>query len=176
GQPLEERKVHMYVEPLGLEASKAVGDRREYLAHSGEVIEGFLQMKVREVVATHFASEKSKKLLVLFDKGVLKIGSQDVMTVLDSLQGDPQLALKMLGDALTKELGDFVGRQEQNSQLAGALEELSDGKVTLKDEVAAVLNLTDGVKAIEVHGQSFPLGEFRSKQVCPVVEPLADPL
>lgn len=98
------------------------------------------------------------------------------MTVLDSLEGGPQLALKAFGDALTKELGDFVGPQEQKSRLTGTLEELADGEVALKDEVAAVLNLTDGVEPIEVHGQSFPLGEFRSEQVRPVVEPFADQL
>src|SRR5262249_30148483 len=50
------------------------------------------------------------------------------------------------------------------------------GEVALKDEVAAVLNLTDRIKTMKVHGQSFPLGEFRSKQKSPVVKPLTDEL
>src|SRR4030095_12910260 len=125
-------------------------------ATRGEVIESFLQMKIGEVVAAHFASKESEKLLVLFDKGVLEVGSQDVMTVLDSLQGRIKLALEFFADALTEELRDFVSGQKQKPQLAGALEEVSNGKVTPKDKVAAVLNLADGVEAMKVHRLSLP--------------------
>src|SRR5262245_57300262 len=89
----------------------------------------------------NFASEESEKLLVLLDKGVLEIGSQDMMTVLDSLQGRVDFALKLFANALTEELRDFVSGQKQKPQLAGALKEVSDGEVALKDEVAAVLDL-----------------------------------
>ena len=91
GQALEQSEVDMHVEGLSLESTEAVGDLTEDLAHRGEVIERFLQMKVGEIVAAHFASEESEKLLVLFDKGVLPVGAQDVMTVLDSLEGRVQL-------------------------------------------------------------------------------------
>ena len=111
----------------------------------------------------YFASEESEKLLVLFDKGVLEVGSQDVMTMLDSLQGRVYFALKLPADALTEELRDFVSGQEQKPQLAGTLEEVSDREVALKDEVTAVLDLADGVKAREIHGFSLVLGEFRSQ-------------
>ena len=94
-QSLEEGKVHMHVETLGLESSEAVRDLGEHLTHRGEMIQSFLQVKVRQVVATHFASEEGEKLLVLFDKGVLEIGPQDMVTVLDSLQGSPEFALKV---------------------------------------------------------------------------------
>src|SRR4029453_8905142 len=151
GQALEQSEVHMHVEGLSLESREAVSDLTKDLTHRGEVIERFLQMKVSEVVAAHFASEESEKLLVLFDKGVLEVGSQDVMTMLDSLQGRVHFALKPFFDALTKELGDFVSGQKQKPQLAGALKEVSDREVVLEDKVAAVLNLTDGVEAMKVH-------------------------
>ena len=176
GQALEQSEVDMHVEGLSLESGETVSDLTEDLTHRGEVIERFLQMKVSEVVAAHFASEESKKLLVLFDKGVLEVGSQDVMTMLDSLQGSVQLALELFADALTEELRDFVSRQKQKPQLAGALEEVSNGEVALKDEVTAVLDLADGVKAMKVHRFSLPLREFRSQEKGPVVEPLADEL
>ena len=102
----------MHVEGLSLESREAVSDLTKDLTHRGEVIERFLQMKVSEVVAAHFASEESEKLLVLFDKGVLEVGSQDVMTVLDSLQGSVHLALELFADALTEELRDFCQRSE----------------------------------------------------------------
>src|SRR5262245_596827 len=176
GQALEESEVDMHVEGLSLESRETVGDLTEHLAHRREVIERFLQMKVSEVVAAHFASEESEKLLVLFDKSVLEIGSQDMMTMLDSLQGRVYFALKLLANALTEELRDFVSGQKQKPQLAGALKEVSDGEVALKDEVAAVLNLADGVKAMKIHRFSLSFREFQSQEKGPVVEPLADEL
>lgn len=166
----------MHVEGLSLESRETVGDFTEDLTHRGEVIKSFLQMKVSEVVAAHFASEESEKLLVLFDKSVFEVGSQDVMTMLDSLQGRMYFALKLFADALTEELRDFVSRQQQQSQFAGALKEVSDREVALKDEVTAVLDLADGVKAMKVHRLSLSLREFGSQKESPVVEPLADEL
>src|SRR5262249_2596886 len=174
GQALEESEVDMHVEGLSLESRETIGDLTEHLAHHREVIERFLQMKVSKVVAAHFASEESEKLLVLFDKSVLEIGSQDMMTMLDSLQGRMELALELFADALAEELRDFVSRQKQKPQLAGALKEVSDGEVALKDEVAAVLNLADRIKARKVHRLPLPLREFRPQKKTPVVEPLAD--
>jgi len=176
GQALEKSEVDMHVEGLSLESRETVSDLTEDLTHRGEVIERFLQMKVGEVVAAHFASEESEKLLVLLDESVLEVGSQDVMTVLDSLQGRMHFALKPFFDALTEELRDFVSRQQQQSQLAGTLKEVSDREVALKDEVTAVLDLADGVKAMKVHRLSLSLREFGSQKKSPVVEPLADEL
>jgi hypothetical protein len=83
GQALEQSEVDMHVEDLSLESGEAVSDLTEDLTHRGEVIERFLQMKVSEVVTAHFASEEGEKLLILFDKGIPEVGSQDVMAVLD---------------------------------------------------------------------------------------------
>jgi hypothetical protein len=176
GQALEQSEVDMHVEGLSLESRVPASNLTEDLTYHGEVIERFLQTKVREVVAAHFASEKSEKLLVLLDKSVLEVGSQDVMTMLDSLQGRVHFALKLSANALTEELGDFVSRQQQKPQLAGALKEVSDREVALEDEVTAVLNLADGVEARKVHRLSLPLREFGSQKESPVVEPLADEL
>src|SRR5262249_50748261 len=174
GQALEESEVDMHVEGLSLESSETIGDLTEHLAHRRQVIERFLQMKVREVVAAHFASEESEKLLVLLNKGVLEIGSQDMMTMLDPLQGRVYFALKLLQNALTKELRDFVRGKKKKPQLAGAFKEFSDGKVAFKDEVAAVLVLADRVEARKVHRLSPPLRKFGPKKKPPIVEPLAD--
>ena len=174
GQALKQSEVDMHVEGLSLESTVTVSDLTEDLTHCGEIIESFLQMKVREVVAAHFASEESKKLLILLDKGVLEVGSQDVMTVLDTLQGRMELALELFADALAEELRDFVSGQKQKAQLAGALKEVSDRGVVLEDKIAAVLDLADGVEARKVHRLSLPLREFRPQHKSPVVEPLAD--
>ena len=131
-------------------------------------------MKVSEVVAAHFASEESEKLLVLLDKGVLEVGPQDVMTMLDALQGRVHFALKLFADALTEELRDFVSGQKQKPQLAGALKEVSNREVALEDEIAAVLNLADSVEAMKVHRLSLVRREFRPQKKTPVVQPLAN--
>jgi hypothetical protein len=62
----------MHVEGLSLESGEAVSDLTEDLTHRGEVIERFLHMKVREVVAAYFASEKSKKFSYCLTKAFLK--------------------------------------------------------------------------------------------------------
>ena len=97
-----------------------------------------------------------------------------MMTMLDSLQGRVHFALKLLANALTEELRDFVSGQKQKPQLAGALKEVSDGEVALKDKVAAVLNLADRIEAMKVHRLSLVRREFRPQKKTPIVEPLAD--
>jgi hypothetical protein len=48
--PLEERKIHVNVEALGLEAGETVGDGLEPFANGFQVIESFLQWEVVKVV------------------------------------------------------------------------------------------------------------------------------
>jgi hypothetical protein len=50
GQALQQWKVDMHVEGLGLEAGKAVGDDLESGAHSVEMIEAFLETKSRRLL------------------------------------------------------------------------------------------------------------------------------
>ena len=49
-------------------------------------------------------------------------------------------------DPLAEDRGDLVGAEPPQAEFAAALEQLVDGKVTLEDEVAAVLDLGDGVE------------------------------
>jgi len=42
---------------------------------------------------------------------------------------------------------DLVGAEPPQAELAAALEQLVDGEVALEDEVAAILDLRDGVEA-----------------------------
>jgi hypothetical protein len=61
-----------------------------------------------------------------------------------------------------EDLTDAVGREAPQADLAAALEDLVDGKVTLENEVATVLNLGDGVEAGQVHLAPFFFGELRT--------------
>ena len=59
------------------------------------------------------------------------------------------------------------------AEFAAALEQLVDRKVALEDEVAAVLDLRDGIEAGEVDRLALP-GGISPQQEGPVVETLAD--
>src|ERR1700674_814742 len=54
-----------------------------------------------------------------------------------------------------KTFGDLVGGETQQSHVAGAFEELMDGKVALEDEVPAVLRLLDRKQAVQVDRLPF---------------------
>src|SRR6516165_1102254 len=64
----------------------------------------------------------------------------------------------------------------QRPHLAAALENLMDWKVTLEDEVAAILDLPDGVEARQVDQFALPLRKLRSQDQCPVIELLLNEL
>src|SRR3954452_13625065 len=93
-----------------------------------------------------------------------------MMTMLHLIDDGAQLAAKLLREPHAEEFRDPVGSQSPKADLAAALEELMDRKVALEDEVAAVLDLGDGVEARQVHLFALPLGELGSQNQCPVVE------
>ena len=65
-----------------------------------------------------------------------------------------------------EEFRDPVGRQSPKPDLAAALENLMDREVALENEVAAVLDLPDGVEAREVDLMALGAGELRSQDQC----------
>jgi hypothetical protein len=67
-EALQERKVHMDVQALGLEAGEAVGDGLEPLADGVEMIQSFLQAEVAQVVGAEFIAQKAGELLVLLEE------------------------------------------------------------------------------------------------------------
>ena len=98
------------------------------------------------------------------------------MTVLDLIDDSAQFAAQLLSQAHAEEFRDPVGRQAPKAYLAAALEDFMDREVALKDEVAAVLDLPDGVKARQVHLFTLGLRELRSQDQRPVVELLLNDL
>ena len=96
------------------------------------------------------------------------------MSVLELLKGSMELTLEFLGQAAAEDLRDLVGRHSPQSQLTTALEDLWIGKLTFEDEVAAVLDLGDGVEAAQVYPLTFLVGELRSQDQRPVVQTLPD--
>ena len=50
GQPLQQGKVDMDVQPLGLEGGETVGHRKQLVAHRGKMVQAFLQAEIGQVV------------------------------------------------------------------------------------------------------------------------------
>ena len=50
GHALQQWKVHVDVQPLGLESGETIRDRQELIAYGVEMLEAFLQAKVAEVI------------------------------------------------------------------------------------------------------------------------------
>jgi hypothetical protein len=93
-QPLEERELDMDVQALCLEGGEAVGDLEELLARGGEVVEAFLQSEIGQIVGADLIAQEGGELFVLLDEGVFEVGAEDVMAVLDLLQGGVEFALQ----------------------------------------------------------------------------------
>ena len=96
------------------------------------------------------------------------------MAMLDLLEERLQLAAEPLGEPEPVDLRDFVGRQPQQSEVAGALEEFANRAVTPKDQIPAVLDLLERVVTTEVDRGAIALGELRPDGPGPVLEALAN--
>ena len=147
GEALKQREVDMDVEPLRLETGEAGGDGLEPLADGMEMVQSLLETEVGEVVGDQFVAQKGGELFVLFEEGVLEVGAEDVMAVLDAIDDGGELAAHPAVQAGAEDLGDLVAGQPPQAEFAAALEQLMDGKVALEDEVATILDLGDRIKA-----------------------------
>src|SRR4030081_2579401 len=147
GEALQQRKVDMDIEPLRLEAGKAIGDGLETLADGIEMVQSLFEAEVGEVVGDQLVAQEGRKLFVLFGEGVLEGGGEDLLAGLDVIDEGGELAAHPAVQAGAEVLGDLVAGQPPQAELAAALEQLMDGKVALEDEVATILDLGDRIKA-----------------------------
>src|SRR5207245_7613686 len=116
------------------------------------MFEAFLEPEVSEIVGAEFVAQEGGELLVLFEESIFPVGAEDMMAVLDLLQCGVELAWQAPGEAGAEDFRDLLSRKAPQPQLARALEEAMDGKVAFEDEIAAVLDLADGIEAPQVHG------------------------
>src|SRR5215813_3039641 len=96
------------------------------------------------------------------------------MAMIGSLQRGAQLAADAFVHAPAKDLGDAVGAQAQQAQITGALEQPVDGEVAPEDQVAAVLDLLEGVVTAEIDRVAVLFGELGTDDEAPVLEPGAN--
>src|SRR6187399_799776 len=144
---LQEREVDMHIEPLRLLSGEAAGDILEPFPHRIEMIEPLLEPEVGQVVRADLVAQEHGELLVLLDEGILAVGAEDMVTRFDLLHDIGQFAFEFACYSDAEDLADLVRRQPPEPQFAAALEDLVNGEMTLEDEVAAVLDLGDGVEA-----------------------------
>src|SRR4029434_1604125 len=141
-----------------------------------EMSEPLLQSKIAQIVGAQFVAQEPGEFFILLEEGVFPIGAEDMMTVLDLLDNRRQFAAQSLVEPDTEHLAGAMCREPPESEFTASLEDLVDGKVAFEDEVAAVLDLRDGVKPRQVHLAAVLLRGPRSQQERPVVELLADDL
>ena len=110
------------------------------------MLQPLLQTEVAQIVGTYFVAQEPGELFILLEEGVFPIGSEDMMTVLDLLDDSRQFAAHALVEPHAEDLTDAIGRQTPESEFTASLEDLVNGEMTLEDEVAAVLDLRDGVE------------------------------
>ena len=92
GDTLQERKVHVNVEPLGLEGRETAGDGLHFLPHGFEIVQALPEPEVLEVVGAELVAQEGRELLVLLEKGVLEIGAKDMVTMLYLIDDGGKLA------------------------------------------------------------------------------------
>jgi hypothetical protein len=146
-EALQQREVDVDVEPLRLETGEAAGDGLEPVADGIEMVQSLLEMEIGEVVGDQLVAQEGGELFVLLQEGVFEVGAEDMMAVLDAIDDSGQLAAHVAVQAHAEDLDDLVGGQPPQAELAAAFEQLVDGEVALEDEVAAILDLGDGVEA-----------------------------
>src|SRR5437899_12181966 len=108
------------------------------------MFEAFLEPEVSEIVGAEFVAQEGGELLVLFEESIFPVGTEDMMAVLDLLQGGVELAWQAAGEAGAEDFRDLLRRKAPQSQLARALEEAMAGEAGFEDEIPAMLALAGG--------------------------------
>ena len=81
--PLQQRKVDVNVQPLGLESGEPAGHREQLFAHRGEIVQAFLEAEIGQVVGACLIAQIGGELLVLLDEGVAIVGAKNVMPMFE---------------------------------------------------------------------------------------------
>src|ERR1700750_3355943 len=138
------------------------------------MVQSFAQTEVVEVVGAQLVAQEGRELLVLPQYRALEVSAEDMMAMLDLIDDGGDLAAHPAVKALAVNGGNLVCGQPPQAEFAAALEQFVDRKVSLENEVAAVLDLSDGVEARQVKPLAFFGGKLRPQHEGQIVEPLAN--
>src|SRR5882762_231880 len=79
------------LEPLRLEAGKAIGVCFVTQKTGYEMIQPLFEAEVGEVVGDQLVAQEGSELFVLLEEGILEVGAEDMMAVLDAVDDGGQL-------------------------------------------------------------------------------------
>jgi hypothetical protein len=136
---------------LALKAGEAISNNLKLLAHSFEILQTLSQTQISEVIGAELVAQEGGELFVLLDKRVFEVGAEYVMPVIDAFEGGVKFAAHPFGQALTEDLGDFAAGHAPQTELAGTFEDFADREVPFEDEIPAIFDLGQSVKAAQVH-------------------------
>jgi hypothetical protein len=92
----------------------------------------------------------------LLEEGIPEVGAVDMVAVRDLIDHGGELTAVPAAETGAEDHRYLVGSEPPQAEFATALEQLVDRKVTLEDEVAAILDLGDGIEQGQV--DSPPIG------------------
>src|ERR1700680_1282992 len=125
----------MNIEALSLELSEAVSDGLESIAHVVEMIESFLQAEVAQVIGAKLVAEEAGELLVLFEQGVLPVGAEDVMAMLDLIDDRGEFPMQPFVQPHAEDLADAVCREPPQADFAASFKDFVNGGGMFEIEV-----------------------------------------
>src|SRR5215467_9830740 len=113
----------MDVEALGLETSEMVGDDEESFPHRIQMIQPLFQAEVAQIVGAEVVAEVAGEFLILFEKGILPVGPEDVVAMLDLIDNGNEFPAQPFVEADAEDLADSVRRQSPKDDLATPLKD-----------------------------------------------------
>jgi len=96
------------------------------------------------------------------------------MAMFHPFQHGRQLPRHAPMQAEAEHVGQLVGSEAEQSQVAGTLEEVMNGEIASEHVVATVFDLLQGVVTIQVDGGSVFLRKLRAHDPSPVVQLFAN--
>jgi hypothetical protein len=75
------------------------------------MVQSLFELEVGEVVGDQLVAQEGGELFVLLEEGVLEVGAEDVMAVLNAVDDGGQLAAHPAVQAGAEDLSDFVCSQ-----------------------------------------------------------------
>src|SRR6516162_4621975 len=109
----------MGIQGLGLELRKMVGDGGEGLTDSLQVVQGFFQSEVFQVIAEDLQPQEGGELLIPAEHSVLAAGAQHVMAMVHPFQDGGELTSDSLVETKAEHLRELVGSKAEQSEVAG---------------------------------------------------------
>src|ERR1700740_758656 len=92
-----------------------------------EVVQSFFEAEIGEGIGDQLVAQEGEELFVLLQEGILEVGANDMVPVVDATDDGGELAVHSPVHPSAEDLSDLVRRQPPQAELAAAFEQLVDG-------------------------------------------------